>query len=576
MWFKKLKLLKKFRTIQIKLLFTSMLSSVFSIIQIILLGKVVDNLENIVPLMIFFSLQIIVKFSNDFLVYFYNKVQIFSNIKMHKTLSKALISKISKLDYAIFENKSMQNLMYFVSNKPHEKMMNSIISINSLISIILNLIIILVMIIRVSFIAAFLTGLLLIGIVYMNYKTIRIYNLMYFGQSEKERWNAYYSDLLNNKNDFLNLKIRNAITISVNNIKRFQDEIVSEKFVVALKSKKYYLVSIIFTIMMLVIILGSITYNTIVGGVSLGVVLSTIAFLPKLMTYSDQCGFIISNLGENIEVINKFISFMALEELNEPEQLVQVADGIAVEFKGVWFKYPNDDHWIIKDVSFKIEKGEKIGVVGKNGSGKSTLMHLLLGLYSPQKGQIFLNGIPLSSYHYSDISKNIAVVFQDFHRYEFFMKDQLPTEKLYEMEFLNGIFREKGYLETHPLGKSYFNGVDLSGGEWQKITLARALYKNAALTVLDEPTSALDPVSEVELYKDFLKLVSKNSTSIMVTHRLNSIKMVEKVMILDKGQLIGFDTHINLINKNPLYKEMYLAQRSWYIKKGGDECVKSN
>lgn len=559
-----LQLLKKFKSVQLMQLSLMLLGSLLTVAQVYLLGKIIDHVYSFFPLVVFLCLQIGVKFLGDFLNYSDARLQIKAKKKVHDQLSHMLIQKISKLAYSTFEDKEIQNTLHFVSNTPHEKLLNCIINFNTMLSMLLNIILILLMVTRVSWLLSIVTALLIGGMVFMNYKTIRIYNDMYFGQSENERWSAYHSDLLNQKNDFLSLKVINGIENSVSSIHKRQEAIVKEKFSVAIKSKKYYFISVLFMTVMIIALLGTLTLKAVNHSVSMGIVLSTIALMPMLINYADQCGFTISTLGENFETLKRLTQFMALDEMADLENELKPSEGITIEFVDVWFKYPSVENWALNGVSFKIKAGEKIGVVGKNGCGKSTLMHLILGLYKPQKGQIRIDGKPLNTFHYKELSKHIAVVFQDFHRYEFFLKDQFDTADWKDSAFVNALFENKSQWEHQPLGKSFFNGIDLSGGQWQKLAIARALHKPSSLVVLDEPTSAIDPLSERALYEDFAKLINKQATSIMVSHRLNSLKTCQKILVLDSGRVVAFDTHETLMTQCHLYQEMQSAQNSWY------------
>ena len=231
--------------------------------------------------------------------------------------------------------------------------------------------------------------------------------------------------------------------------------------------------------------------------------------------------------------------------------------GFSISFDRVWFKYPNSEDWVIKDMSIRIEEGDKLGLVGKNGSGKSTLMNLILGLYQAQKRSIYFNERPIDSLSYKEVSQLIAVIFQDFHHYELSLREQFMGHDFLAVKALNDLVKNEEEFQNLKIGKSMEEGIELSGGQWQKISLTRALLAKSSLLVLHEPTSALDPIAERNLYDDFARLIAAKQTSIMVSHRMNSLRTCNKIMLIDEGWLMGLASHEELIRDNPFSEKMY-------------------
>ena len=244
---------------------------------------------------------------------------------------------------------------------------------------------------------------------------------------------------------------------------------------------------------------------------------------------------------------------------------------IEVEFVDVCFRYANGSE-ILKNISFKLKSGEKLALVGENGSGKSTLIKLFCGLYAPSKGKILINGIDMKHIHLSAWRKHVAPVFQDFYDFHFTIEknitlstDTTDKNRLRLVSDKTGISNLLNNA-NQKLGK-IFGGNELSGGQWQKLAIARALYKDAEIYILDEPTASLDPLAEYDIYKQF-ETICANKTVLFITHRLSSIIMADRVLLLDKGKLIAEGFHEALMKRSLLYKKMFTAQSANYFKLG--------
>ena len=238
-----------------------------------------------------------------------------------------------------------------------------------------------------------------------------------------------------------------------------------------------------------------------------------------------------------------------------------------IQFKGVSFKYPNTDNYILQDVSFEIVKGSKIAIVGQNGSGKTTLIKLLCRLHIPTEGKIILNDIDIQDYDYNEYLVMISAVFQDFKLFGFTLGENLSLSEALDKGLAENALEKMGLtmdLDT-PISKDMdINGINLSGGEAQKVAIARALYKKSELIVLDEPTSALDAQSEYKLYSDINQIVD-DKTVIFISHRLASCVFCDNIIVLDEGRLVGYGDHQNLLAGNKKYQELYNAQAQHYL-----------
>lgn len=245
-----------------------------------------------------------------------------------------------------------------------------------------------------------------------------------------------------------------------------------------------------------------------------------------------------------------------------------------VEFKNVSFKYPGSENWALKNVSMKFKVGSRLAIVGENGSGKTTFIKLLCRLYDPQEGQILLNGIDIRKYNYRDYMDIFSIVFQDFQLLSQPLGANVAGSISYDKERVTKALIDAGFgerLATMPQGldtqlyKEFTeDGVEVSGGEAQKIAIARALYKDAPFIILDEPTAALDPIAEAEIYSKFND-ISGDKTAIYISHRLSSCKFCDEIAVFHDGSVVQKGTHEGLLTEeNGKYYELWHAQAQYY------------
>ncbi len=245
-----------------------------------------------------------------------------------------------------------------------------------------------------------------------------------------------------------------------------------------------------------------------------------------------------------------------------------------IEFRDVSFRYPNTETYALRHINLKFKIGEKMAVVGENGSGKTTFIKLLCRLYDPTEGVILLNGIDIKKYDYDEYMSIFSVVFQDFKLFSFSLGQNVAANTNYDESRVIECLTKSGFsdrLAKMPKGIEtclYKNfdeeGVEISGGEAQKIALARALYKNAPFIILDEPTAALDPISEYEIYSNFNRIVG-NKTAIYISHRLSSCRFCNDIAVFSNGSLIQRGSHDMLIqDENGKYHELWNAQAQYY------------
>ncbi|WP_282805588.1 ABC transporter ATP-binding protein [Lactobacillus isalae] len=315
------------------------------------------------------------------------------------------------------------------------------------------------------------------------------------------------------------------------------------------------------------------TNSVRIGALEVGVLLMFVSVIGYISTSMARVVEDSSLLYDSLLWIEKYFNFLKYQDNFENGTQNFPDDFENLNVKNLSFTYPFSDTEILHNVSFSVKSGEKVAIVGENGSGKSTLVKLLMRFYDPTNGKISVDNYDLKDINIFDLHKNLSATFQDFSRFKLTLKENVITGYSFNKDRVNNVLKAAGlgdllvndHLNLNTmLAKDFENGTDLSGGQWQKVALARDLYANGNIEFLDEPTAALDAKSEAEIYQRFLKENDKK-TIFFVTHRLSAVRFADKVLFLDSGKISGFDTHNNLLHTNPKYKEMYDLQKDAYL-----------
>lgn len=315
----------------------------------------------------------------------------------------------------------------------------------------------------------------------------------------------------------------------------------------------------------------------LLGTVSLGNVVKFAGCLKNLMSAIVS---LIGNLEDLAVTARRHIStfeFLALEnEMYAGKLPVEKRSDnqYQIEFRNVSFRYPGTEQYALKNFSMKLKIGEKLAIVGMNGSGKTTMIKLLCRLYDPQEGEILLNNVDIRKFKQEEYNRLFSIVFQDFKLFPFKLAENVAVSKQYDIQEVKNCLIGAGFSERLKelkygidsyLYKDYDeDGLEISGGEEQKIAIARAVYKEAPFILLDEPTAALDPLSEYEIYTNFDKIIG-TKTAIYISHRLSSCRFCEKIAVFHKGELVQFGNHEELVKDTKgKYYEMWQAQAQYY------------
>jgi len=246
-----------------------------------------------------------------------------------------------------------------------------------------------------------------------------------------------------------------------------------------------------------------------------------------------------------------------------------------ITFENVGFRYPGSDVWAVRNLSFTAPAGETLALVGENGAGKTTIVKLMTRLYDPDEGRIFIDGVDLKDFATADLRKHIGVIFQDFLRYSFSAADNIAVGQIEasadrdrivksaEQSLADPVIRKLPQGYDQMLGRVFAKGHDLSGGEWQKIAIARAYMRNAEIIILDEPTAALDARAEAEVFQRF-KNLAEGTTAVLISHRFSTVRMADRIIVLAEGKVIESGTHEALMGQAGRYAELFELQAAGY------------
>ena len=333
----------------------------------------------------------------------------------------------------------------------------------------------------------------------------------------------------------------------------------------------------VFSFLMQALTYGCVIIYTIRGVIGIGSLLKYVGSLNQVISSVTNLIEEFISLRGNREYLDKLFCYLDIPSDTEdaektgkkktPITAEEAMNGV-FELKNVSFRYPGSDVYALKNLSLSFRMGNRVAVVGLNGSGKTTFIKLLCRLYAPTEGEILLNGVNIREYDLNQYLRAFSVVFQDFTLLPFKLGENVATDETYDSERVGEILRRVGIKYTDPEMYLYKNfdesGIEISGGEAQKIALARALYKNAPIMILDEPTAALDPRSEYEIYTRFDE-IAQNKTVIYISHRLASCRFCDDILVFDGGCLVQRGSHDELLTQEGQYHTLWTAQAQYYV-----------
>ena len=536
--------------------------------------KVIDQVTNHSPFMEMIIVWIVATAFQQFLPSLSTMVQGVLTDKLTGFINISLMKKSTDLQsISIFDDSKYFDDLQMLRDDASWRPVNLIVFGVSVLQSFLTLIFMLIYLARYNW---WLALLLLVVMVPQSISYYRIQQQSFetmVERSKNARYLHYYSGLLLDRRDAKEVRLFNMFPKIIEKYINLFEQ--TKKDVNQIRKKQLATSSLFVVLTVGVFGYGFYWFTNSVrtGALEVGVLLMFVSVIGYISTSMARVVEDSSLLYDSLLWVEKYFKFLEYQDnfKNGSRNFPDDFDDINV--KNLSFTYPFSDAEILHNVSFSGKSGEKVAIVGENGSGKSTLVKLLMRFYDPTNGKISVDNYDLKDFNIFDLHKNLSATFQDFSRFKLTLKENVITGYSFNKGRVNNVLKASGlgdllandHLNLNTmLAKDFKNGTDLSGGQWQKVALARDLYADGKIEFLDEPTAALDAKSEAEIYQRFLKENDKK-TIFFVTHRLSAVRFADKVLFLDGGKVSGFDTHTNLLQTNPKYKEMYDLQKNAYL-----------
>ncbi len=319
-------------------------------------------------------------------------------------------------------------------------------------------------------------------------------------------------------------------------------------------------------------------WRTIAGALSIGTLTFLAGAILQASTNIQQIFSTLSSIADQALFLTDLLAFFEMKPTIQSKPNAIPAPRPIVrgfEFRNVSFKYPGSSRLILNGLDFHLRPGERVALIGENGQGKTTIVKLITRLYDPTEGQILLDGVDLRDYELEDLYREIGVIFQDFMRYEMTARENIAVGRIGDLQnvdllqtaaqksLADQVIAKLPHHYEQMLGRRFDGGVDLSGGEWQKVALARAYLRDAQLLILDEPTAALDAKSEFEVFQRFAEL-TMGKMALFISHRFSTVRMADRIVVLEQGKIAEEGNHDELARMGGRYAEMFEMQAASY------------
>lgn len=504
--------------------------------------------------------------------YLANKIE----MDMRGSLKGAYVEKCSKIEFKYVENTDSMDLMNRIADTMEHKFIDGFTNVVNLISLFMTIAgLLIVLITQIAWVALIIIA-VAIPLLYLSFISGKA---TYEANKEITKYQRKYKYLTTVMTGRENVDERTVFGYNEKlNDKWFEQYEISRKMETRTRAKWFVKLKSgsMITAFLCTFIAAMLINPVATGIITIGMFFSLInATFDLVHTMSWSLTRLIEAVSTHIEYLKEITKFAAFEQYDNADAVPE--GGIefkSLEFRNVTFKYPGTETYILKCMNMKIEAGRHYAFVGANGAGKSTIAKLLTGLYQDYEGRILINGRDLREYTAAQLKAFYSVVYQDFARYSISIWDNIAIgcvggaddeainnaiTALKLDSVIEGLENGKDTL----LGKLAQEGKDLSGGEWQRIALARCFVSEAPIRVLDEPTAALDPIAESNLYSEFAKLC-EGRTTLFFSHRLGSVKLADYIYVIDNGHVEEQGTHNELMAAKQLYYTMYDSQRRWY------------
>ncbi|MEE1101737.1 MAG: ABC transporter ATP-binding protein [Agathobacter sp.] len=573
-----------------KVVIFSLLTGIFPIITVLISQELLNSLvlmnKKLKYTFFILIIYIIVSFLSYLLEEGYEYVQTMYQYKLQYRLQHMMMKQCTCLSLKDFESAETYDKIEKVSGEISYRPFQMFLAVTSIMTALVTLISSIVII----FVWNPLMALILLAVPFIS-----IFYYLKIGQQEFDMmWNRakeerklwYYNHLLTHDFSYKEVKVLGLGRYILNKYWEISGKFINQNKKI-LNRKTIFNISYGIIVQIIGFIVISVSMiAAYMGQILIGNVISIIRSIGMVQSNSRLVMSDLYSIYSGALYMDMLFQFLKESEKGQQveEKKQKIQDFSKIEVKNVSFSY-DDKKEILKNISIEISKGERVAIVGPNGSGKSTLLKLLTGLYEPSKGDILIDNISMKEMNMENYYSIISVLFQDFVKYEFSLRENVgfgdlnnidKDEKIISVlkqlktDFL--LTKDKEYHLDMQLGNWFENGRELSQGQWQKIALARACVKNALCYMLDEPNAALDTVSEQEVFYKFFE-ISKNKIGIYISHRLSAARIADKVIVMNQGEIIAVGKHEDLLKKCKVYQDLYRAENyEMEIKENAELC----
>lgn len=492
--------------------------------------------------------------------FFRNILDIKLEQRLELNLNKSLMNKLSLIAVDEIEKSEFQDKLNQIKDRPHlaliELFNSSILILSTVIKVV-----------GIAFVFFNISGIL--GISYLiaaifdilfTFMAVNKMNKMFENTSRNEREMENVIDILKNKDALYEIKVFKMKNLFLNRFEKYSSAVFKERLDTTLKSQNYLLLSSVVNIIWMGLVILFIVSKLLAKAIGAGDLTAIVTSASSTLDMAEDFVYEASTVSNNGYIANTLFYILSYDE-RKVEKVSKYGDEI--EFSHVSFKYPGTEKMVLHDLSFKINKDKVTAIVGENGAGKSTIIKLVAGLYEPTEGSVRISNMNPYSMSNEDISNELSIVFQDFKNYEISLRDNILFGKAGDISEDLRLLELDKYSEDTNIGKLEEDGVYLSGGENQKLALARAIQKKSDFLIFDEPTASMDPMVEAKMYDNILKVL-KSRGAIIITHRLVLSKLANDIIVLNEGRIVERGSHDELMNRGGIYKQMYDEQSGWY------------
>lgn len=492
--------------------------------------------------------------------FFRNILDIKLEQRLELNLNKSLMNKLSLIAVDEIEKSEFQDKLNQIKDRPHLALIELFNSSILILSTVIKVVGIAFVFFKISSILGISYLVAAIFDILFTFMAVNKMNKMFENTSRNEREMENVIDILKNKDALYEIKVFKMKEFFLRRFEKYSSAVFEERLGTTLKSQNYLLLSSVVNIVWMGLVILFIVSKLLAKAIGAGDLTAIVTSASSTLDMAEDFVYEASTVSNNGYIANTLFFILSYDE-RKVEKSSKYGDEI--EFSHVSFKYPGTEKMVLNDLSFKINKDKVTAIVGENGAGKSTIIKLVAGLYEPTEGLVKISNMNPYSMPNEDISNELSIVFQDFKNYEISLRDNILFGKAGDISEDLRLLELDKYSEDTNIGKLEEDGVYLSGGESQKLALARAIQKKSDFLIFDEPTASMDPMVEAKMYDNILKVL-KNRGAIIITHRLVLSKLADDIIVLNEGRIIERGSHDELMNKCGIYKQMYDEQSGWY------------